>query len=202
LSLKSHIWSWCLLSHSTPWRQLGAVEVDLHSFLTSALDGGEWSLSNLGLFAPGEEPKYQLDRSLCGPQSLSGCIAHARIQTHSIVIMVTTLSQLSCFRCCWRCLLSVLELNLICIVFAPHLFLTGFVLLLSPVPYAIAVRYCMLLHYISFKYCQHVGQLCQLCIWILVFSAYVILSLLFCCISLSVGLSVFSPSKFCTSHLL
>jgi len=33
------------LSPSIPWRPIGEVEVRLHSFSTSALDGGEWSNS-------------------------------------------------------------------------------------------------------------------------------------------------------------
>jgi hypothetical protein len=45
----------------------------LHAFLTSALDGGEWSASRPGRFIPSERaPWYQLDRRLGGPQSPSG----------------------------------------------------------------------------------------------------------------------------------
>jgi hypothetical protein len=33
-----------------------AVEVYLHAFLTSALDGGEWSASRPGCFTPGRTP--------------------------------------------------------------------------------------------------------------------------------------------------
>ena len=33
------------LSLSTPWGHIVGIEVQLHSFLTSALDGGEWSAS-------------------------------------------------------------------------------------------------------------------------------------------------------------
>jgi hypothetical protein len=32
----------------------GGVDVSIHIFLTSALAGGEWSISRLSLFAPGE----------------------------------------------------------------------------------------------------------------------------------------------------
>jgi hypothetical protein len=43
------------------------------SLITSALDGGEWSVSRPGLALPlGKEPLYPLDRSLGGPQSWSG----------------------------------------------------------------------------------------------------------------------------------
>jgi hypothetical protein len=41
------------------------VEVELHLFLASALDGGEWSASSPG-------PWYPLGRRLGGPQSRSG----------------------------------------------------------------------------------------------------------------------------------
>jgi len=48
------------------------VEVLLHSFLTSALEGGEWSTPHTGKFIPGKDPRYPLNRTLGGPQSLSG----------------------------------------------------------------------------------------------------------------------------------
>jgi len=38
----------------TPWKHIMGVEVYLHLFLTSALDGGEWSASRAGRFTPGE----------------------------------------------------------------------------------------------------------------------------------------------------
>jgi hypothetical protein len=40
------------LSLSTPRRRIVGVEVQLHSFLTSALDGGKWSTSSFGHFIP------------------------------------------------------------------------------------------------------------------------------------------------------
>jgi len=49
------------------------VEVQLHAFLTSVLEGGEWSTSHLGHFTPwGKSSEYPLDRRLVGPQSWSG----------------------------------------------------------------------------------------------------------------------------------
>ena len=36
-------------------RHIKEVEVCLHSFLTSLVDGGEWSTSRLGRFTPGKE---------------------------------------------------------------------------------------------------------------------------------------------------
>jgi hypothetical protein len=58
---------------TTPWMRIGGVEVLLHTFLTSALDWGEWSASRLGRFFPRERaPGYPLDRRLGGLQSRSG----------------------------------------------------------------------------------------------------------------------------------
>jgi hypothetical protein len=41
-------------------------ELQLHSFLTSALDGGEWLTSRSGRFTPGKEPRYPVNRRLAG----------------------------------------------------------------------------------------------------------------------------------------
>jgi hypothetical protein len=48
------------------------VEVQLHSFFTSALYGGEWLNSRPGRFNPGKEPRYPLNRRTGGPKSGSG----------------------------------------------------------------------------------------------------------------------------------
>jgi hypothetical protein len=48
------------------------VEVQLHSFLTLALEAGEWPDSRPGHFAPGKEPRYPFNRRLGGLQSRSG----------------------------------------------------------------------------------------------------------------------------------
>jgi len=45
------------------WR----VEVQFHAFLTSTLDGDEWSAS-----PPGKEPRHPLDRRLDGAHSQTG----------------------------------------------------------------------------------------------------------------------------------
>jgi hypothetical protein len=42
----------------------GGVEVQSHSFLISALAGGEWSASPPGRFTPGKETRYPLYRRL------------------------------------------------------------------------------------------------------------------------------------------
>jgi len=47
------------------------VQVSLHSFLTAALDGGEWLTSGPSRFTPGEEPGYRFNRKLGYPQSRS-----------------------------------------------------------------------------------------------------------------------------------
>jgi hypothetical protein len=48
------------------------AEVQLHSSLTSVLDGGKWSTSHPGWFTPRKEPQYPLNMKLGGPQSWSG----------------------------------------------------------------------------------------------------------------------------------
>jgi hypothetical protein len=49
------------------------VAIELHAFLTSALDGGVRSASRPGALPPEERaPRYPLDRRLGGPQSRSG----------------------------------------------------------------------------------------------------------------------------------
>jgi hypothetical protein len=46
-----------------PLRLIRGVEVKHHSFLTVALDGGEWSISHPGGFTPRESaPCYSLNR--------------------------------------------------------------------------------------------------------------------------------------------
>jgi hypothetical protein len=49
----------------------GGVEVQLQTFLISALDEGEWSASLLTTLPPGD-PRHSLYRSLDGPQSRYG----------------------------------------------------------------------------------------------------------------------------------
>jgi hypothetical protein len=48
----------------------GGVEVYLHKFLTSVLDGGAWSASCCGHLTSGEEPLVPLDRIMAAPQSV------------------------------------------------------------------------------------------------------------------------------------
>jgi hypothetical protein len=72
----------CLIKHHA--MKYWGREVQLHSFLTSALDGGEWPS-----FMPRlNYSRYPLDRGLEGPQSRSECgggekfLAHAGNRTH------------------------------------------------------------------------------------------------------------------------
>jgi len=42
------------------------VEIELHSFLTLELDGGEWSASHPSRFIAGKEVQFTLERKLSG----------------------------------------------------------------------------------------------------------------------------------------
>jgi len=55
-----------------PRRDIGEVKAELHSFLTLAMDGGEWLTWRLGHLVPGKEPRYPMNRGLGGPQSRPG----------------------------------------------------------------------------------------------------------------------------------
>jgi hypothetical protein len=47
---------------------MGEVEVQLHSFITSALDGDEWSTSGHGRFTAYKEPRYTMNMKLSVPE--------------------------------------------------------------------------------------------------------------------------------------
>ena len=49
----------------TPTRNMGTVEVQIQSFLTSALGGCEWSKSCHGHFIPRKALRCPLNRRLC-----------------------------------------------------------------------------------------------------------------------------------------
>jgi hypothetical protein len=58
---------------TVPVNGIKAYVVKLHSFLTSALGGGEWSVSRQGHFTPvGKSHRYPLHRRRYGPQGQSG----------------------------------------------------------------------------------------------------------------------------------
>jgi len=60
---------------------MGREEVQLHTFLTLAPDGDEWSASCPGHFPPqGKSHQYPLVRRLDGHQSKSGCSDDKKFQ--------------------------------------------------------------------------------------------------------------------------
>jgi len=59
--------------NQTPCREdVLVVQVWLQAFLTSAVEGDEWSASQPGRFTLGESPRYPLDMRLGGSRSRSG----------------------------------------------------------------------------------------------------------------------------------
>jgi hypothetical protein len=62
LTLASYIL--CYIKVCTPWRHIVGIEVQLHSFFTITLDGGEWPISHPDNFTPGMNP---------GTHSVGGC---------------------------------------------------------------------------------------------------------------------------------
>jgi len=74
------------------------MEVYLHAFLTSAVDGGEWSASQTNHFINGvKSSQYPLDRRLGGPQSQSECDGEEKYEppraAGSQVTILTVLSR-------------------------------------------------------------------------------------------------------------
>jgi hypothetical protein len=68
---KVKVKSLCIIKHHA--MTYGGVELQLHAFLTSALDGDERSASRFSRFNPGEiVPGIHSDRRLSGYQSRSG----------------------------------------------------------------------------------------------------------------------------------
>jgi hypothetical protein len=61
------------LSHYIPWRRLGEKRLSSYPFLTSELNGGEWSGTRPGrVLPPGKDRQYPLGRRLAIPQTWSG----------------------------------------------------------------------------------------------------------------------------------
>jgi hypothetical protein len=60
-------------------KMYGGVDVQIHVFLTSALDGGEQSASRSSHFTPGKEPPVPMDRRMGEPHSHSGQYAKVKI---------------------------------------------------------------------------------------------------------------------------
>jgi len=63
-----------------PWKRIEGVEVSLHAYLTSALDGGEWSASRPGRFTPGKGVTVtHWIRGWVGPRAGLGAVAKRKI---------------------------------------------------------------------------------------------------------------------------
>jgi len=56
------------------WRYFRGVELYLHCFLTSELDGDKWATSRFGHLFLWKEPRYPLNRKSCVPQIRSGIL--------------------------------------------------------------------------------------------------------------------------------
>jgi hypothetical protein len=54
---------------STPWRRIGGADVLLQSFLTSAVDKGEYSTSSPGGFNPRKDPTIPYVVRSVGPKT-------------------------------------------------------------------------------------------------------------------------------------
>jgi hypothetical protein len=61
----------------------GVMEVQLHSFLTLVLDGGEWLASQPGRFTPKERtPGTHCKGGWMGPESRFGCDGEEKNSRH------------------------------------------------------------------------------------------------------------------------
>jgi hypothetical protein len=59
----------------------GRAEIQLHAFLTSPLDGSEWSVPCTSCFIPpGKEPWYHLDTRLGEPKNWSGYCGKVKVE--------------------------------------------------------------------------------------------------------------------------
>jgi hypothetical protein len=71
--------SLCLTKHHA-MKTFWGVEVWLHSFLTSAVDRGEWSASRLGRFTPRERaPVTHWIRGSVGPRAVLDVVVERKI---------------------------------------------------------------------------------------------------------------------------
>ena len=66
-------------SVSKPWRHIGGLEWDLHSFLLSAIEGSEWLASRPGSFIPGKESRYPFYSRLDGPRAGLDCFGEEKM---------------------------------------------------------------------------------------------------------------------------
>jgi hypothetical protein len=70
------------ISISTPWKHIWGFEVELHSFLTLALDGGMLLTSHPVCFIPQKEFHYPWNRSMCGFQNWFGRFGEEKTPMH------------------------------------------------------------------------------------------------------------------------
>jgi hypothetical protein len=80
------------------WRHIGGVEVQLHTFLTSALDGGEWPASHPSCFTPRERaPGTHWIEGWVGPRASLGTMVNVKIASPA---KTQTPDHIECnFRC-------------------------------------------------------------------------------------------------------
>ena len=91
------------LSLSTSWKRIGGTAVYLHWFLTSALDGGEWSTSRLRRFTPGKGPGIHWVGGWVGPWSTTGIRTPDR-PIRSVVLSVGTALLRFLIAACYVCM--------------------------------------------------------------------------------------------------
>jgi hypothetical protein len=68
-----------LLTEHHPWRRIGGVDMPFHVFLTSALDGGEWSASRPGQFTPTLSGREN-DDTVFAPQRLKQITKYTKVE--------------------------------------------------------------------------------------------------------------------------
>lgn len=67
------------------WRYMGGIDIQLHTFLTTDSDTGEWSPSWAGRFSPqGKSPRDPLDMNLGGSHSRCQHFEKERINLFSL----------------------------------------------------------------------------------------------------------------------
>jgi hypothetical protein len=69
-------------------------QVWFHAFLTSELNGDEWSASSTDCFASGKQPRHPLERRLCGPKDDLDTVKEKKFSCPNWVAMLTELSRL------------------------------------------------------------------------------------------------------------
>jgi hypothetical protein len=86
------------------------AEIPFQSFLTLALDGGQWSASSTDHFKPRKSTQHSLNRKLGQPHSQSRCSCPCQKRNHnpfrrptcSLVTIPTTLSWIQIIQCSYK----------------------------------------------------------------------------------------------------